>query len=151
MRTRRDRNPLRTIRFRKGLMQVNQFRRARGKGRTPGRRGPPRGSSNGGGNFPLMPGRSLGSFPSRNKLTLVRCRSCPPAANGEAMADDINERESNQLAAETFAPMMMEAFHDGLREIGSLSRWLLATLVDADRSQVERICRTSAQNASNSS
>ena len=45
------------------------------------------------------------------------------------MADDINERESNQLAAETFAPMMMEAFHNGLREIGSLSRWLLATLV----------------------
>ena len=26
-------------------------------------------------------------------------------------------------------PMMVEAFHDGLREAGSLSRWLLATLV----------------------
>jgi hypothetical protein len=33
------------------------------------------------------------------------------------------------LAAETFMPMMMEAFHDGLREVASLSRWLLATLV----------------------
>jgi hypothetical protein len=38
-------------------------------------------------------------------------------------------RTSNQLAVETFMPMMVEAFHDGLREIGSLSRWLLATLV----------------------
>jgi hypothetical protein len=36
---------------------------------------------------------------------------------------------SNRLAAETFMPMMVEAFHDGLREAGSLSRWLLATLV----------------------
>lgn len=26
-------------------------------------------------------------------------------------------------------PMMVEAFHDGLKEAGSLSRWLLATLV----------------------
>ena len=33
------------------------------------------------------------------------------------------------MAAETFAPIMLEAFHDGLREIGNLSRWLLATLV----------------------
>ncbi len=36
---------------------------------------------------------------------------------------------SNRLAADTFMPMMVEAFHDGLREAGSLSRWLLATLV----------------------
>jgi hypothetical protein len=43
--------------------------------------------------------------------------------------DKNNETDSNRLAAETFAPMMLEAFHDGLREIGSLSRWLLATLV----------------------
>jgi hypothetical protein len=40
-----------------------------------------------------------------------------------------NESASNRLAAETFMPMMVEAFHDGLREAGSLSRWLLATLV----------------------
>jgi hypothetical protein len=36
---------------------------------------------------------------------------------------------SNRLAAETFMPIMVEAFHDGLKEIASLSRWLLATLV----------------------
>ena len=36
---------------------------------------------------------------------------------------------SNQLAAQTFMPIMVEAFHDGLREVASLSRWLLATLV----------------------
>ena len=36
---------------------------------------------------------------------------------------------SNRLAVETFMPMMVEAFHDGLQEVGSLSRWLLATLV----------------------
>ena len=40
-----------------------------------------------------------------------------------------DERVSNRLAAETFMPMMVEAFHDGLKEAGSLSRWLLATLV----------------------
>ena len=45
------------------------------------------------------------------------------------MAEDNQERVSNQLAGETFVPMMMEAFHDGLREVASLSRWLLATLV----------------------
>ena len=45
------------------------------------------------------------------------------------MTDDNEQRASNLLAAETFMPMMMEAFHDGLREVGSLSRWLLATLV----------------------
>jgi hypothetical protein len=45
------------------------------------------------------------------------------------MAEDSNERASNLLAAQTFMPMMVEAFHDGLREAGSLSRWLLATLV----------------------
>ena len=43
--------------------------------------------------------------------------------------DEQKETASNRLAAETFAPMMVEAFHDGLREAGSLSRWLLATLV----------------------
>ena len=26
-------------------------------------------------------------------------------------------------------PIMVEAFHDGLKEVASLSRWLLATLV----------------------
>ena len=45
------------------------------------------------------------------------------------MADDKDPRASDRLAAETFMPMMVEAFHDGLREAGSLSRWLLATLV----------------------
>ncbi len=45
------------------------------------------------------------------------------------MAVDNDERASNQLAAETFMPIMVEAFHDGLREVASLSRWLLATLV----------------------
>ena len=45
------------------------------------------------------------------------------------MDEDHDERASNRLAAETFMPMMVEAFHDGLREAGSLSRWLLATLV----------------------
>jgi hypothetical protein len=43
--------------------------------------------------------------------------------------NDEAERKSNQLAAEIFMPMMVEAFHDGLKEAGSLSRWLLATLV----------------------
>ena len=43
--------------------------------------------------------------------------------------NDNNRRASNRMAAETFMPMMVEAFHDGLREAGSLSRWLLATLV----------------------
>ena len=45
------------------------------------------------------------------------------------MTEGHDERASSQLAAETFMPMMMEAFHDGLREVASLSRWLLATLV----------------------
>ena len=45
------------------------------------------------------------------------------------MSEDKAERASDKLAAETFAPIMVEAFHDGLREIASLSRWLLATLV----------------------
>ena len=45
------------------------------------------------------------------------------------MDDDKRERASDRLAAETFMPMMMEAFHDGLREVASLARWLLATLV----------------------
>lgn len=45
------------------------------------------------------------------------------------MTEHDQQRASDQLAAETFIPMMMEAFHDGLAEIGSLSRWLLATLV----------------------
>ena len=42
---------------------------------------------------------------------------------------DEEDNASNRLAAETFMPMMVEAFHDGLREAGSMSRWLLATLV----------------------
>jgi hypothetical protein len=45
------------------------------------------------------------------------------------MEADNQERASNRLAAETFMPIMVEAFHDGLREVASLSRWLLATLV----------------------
>lgn len=45
------------------------------------------------------------------------------------MADQEEQRTSAIMAAETFMPMMVEAFHDGLREAGSLSRWLLATLV----------------------
>ena len=47
------------------------------------------------------------------------CRPVPAGKDGR----------SNQLAVETFMPMMVEAFHDGLQEVGSLSRWLLATLV----------------------
>ena len=45
------------------------------------------------------------------------------------MTEDNDERTSSRLAAETFMPIMVEAFHDGLREVASLSRWLLATLV----------------------
>jgi hypothetical protein len=45
------------------------------------------------------------------------------------MAEDDGGRVSGRLAAETFVPIMVEAFHDGLHEVGSLSRWLLATLV----------------------
>ncbi|WP_156457516.1 hypothetical protein [Altererythrobacter sp. Root672] len=45
------------------------------------------------------------------------------------MDEDNRELASNRLAAETFMPMMVEAFHDGVREVASLSRWLLATLV----------------------
>jgi hypothetical protein len=45
------------------------------------------------------------------------------------MSDDHDEQPTNKLAADTFMPIMVEAFHDGLREIASLSRWLLATLV----------------------
>lgn len=44
------------------------------------------------------------------------------------MSED-HEHASNRLAAETFMPIMVEAFHDGLKEVASLSRWLLATLV----------------------
>ena len=55
---------------------------------------------------------------------------CRPVPDGDRqMAEGNDERASDRLAAETFAPMMMEAFHDGLHEIASLSRWLLATLV----------------------
>jgi hypothetical protein len=39
------------------------------------------------------------------------------------------QRGANRLAAQTFMPMMVEAFQDGLHEVASLSRWLLATLV----------------------
>lgn len=45
------------------------------------------------------------------------------------MDEENDEPTSNRLAAETFMPIMVEAFHDGLREVASLSRWLLATLV----------------------
>lgn len=45
------------------------------------------------------------------------------------MSEGQDEQTPNRLAAETFLPIMVEAFHDGLKEIGNLSRWLLATLV----------------------
>jgi len=45
------------------------------------------------------------------------------------MDEHAREPMSDRLAAETFMPIMVEAFHDGLKEIASLSRWLLATLV----------------------
>src|SRR3982751_3887272 len=45
------------------------------------------------------------------------------------MDEDNHQRASDRLAAETFMPLMVEAFHDGLHEVASLSRWLLATLV----------------------
>lgn len=45
------------------------------------------------------------------------------------MNEHHDEHISDRLAAETFMPVMVEAFHDGLREVASLSRWLLATLV----------------------
>src|SRR5437868_6019019 len=45
------------------------------------------------------------------------------------MDEDHDELDSNRLAAETFMPIMVEAFHDGLKEVASLSRLLLATLV----------------------
>jgi hypothetical protein len=45
------------------------------------------------------------------------------------MSENNDEQVSNRLAAETFMPIMVEAFHDGLHEVASLSRWLLATLV----------------------
>jgi hypothetical protein len=45
------------------------------------------------------------------------------------MSENDDEHASNRLAAETFMPIMVEAFHDGLHEVASLSRWLLATLV----------------------
>jgi glucan phosphoethanolaminetransferase (alkaline phosphatase superfamily) len=44
------------------------------------------------------------------------------------MSDDGDDRAPDRLAAHTLMPIMMEAFHTGLREAGSLSRWLLATL-----------------------
>jgi hypothetical protein len=37
-------------------------------------------------------------------------------------------RGDDQLAALTFAPVMMEAFQTGLKEAAAVSRWLLATL-----------------------
>ena len=43
--------------------------------------------------------------------------------------DQEKESTSTRLAAVTFMPIMVEAFHDGLHEVASLSRWLLATLV----------------------
>src|SRR6476660_1252226 len=58
----------------------------------------------------------------------ARIRAVLPS-RGIAMADDHDEHESSRLAAETFMPIMVEAFHDGLKEVASLSRWLLATLV----------------------
>jgi hypothetical protein len=45
------------------------------------------------------------------------------------VSENDDEHASNRLAAETFMPIMVEAFHDGLHEVARLSRWLLATLV----------------------
>jgi hypothetical protein len=45
------------------------------------------------------------------------------------MTEGDEQRGANRLAAQTFMPMMVEAFQDGLHEVASLSRWLLATLV----------------------
>jgi hypothetical protein len=42
---------------------------------------------------------------------------------------DEDARSFDLLVSQTLAPMMAEAFHTGLREAASLSRWLLATLV----------------------
>ena len=50
-------------------------------------------------------------------------------ATGAVMTDNHDEHAFNRLAAETFMPIMVEAFHDGLHEVANLSRWLLATLV----------------------
>jgi hypothetical protein len=44
------------------------------------------------------------------------------------MDEDHDERASNRLASQTLIPIMLDAFQIGLREAGSLSRWLLATL-----------------------
>jgi hypothetical protein len=42
--------------------------------------------------------------------------------------DEEDEGPSDRLASQTLIPIMVEAYHIGLREAGSLSRWLLATL-----------------------
>jgi hypothetical protein len=58
--------------------------------------------------------------------------AAPPGAAAQRatpMSENEHEQASNRLAAETFMPIMVEAFHDGLKEVASLSRWLLATLV----------------------
>jgi hypothetical protein len=44
------------------------------------------------------------------------------------MDEDEDEGPSDRLASQTLIPIMVEAYHIGLREAGSLSRWLLATL-----------------------
>lgn len=51
-----------------------------------------------------------------------------PSARPVSSADR-DAHVTDRLAAETFMPIMVEAFHDGLKEVASLSRWLLATLV----------------------
>jgi len=53
----------------------------------------------------------------------------PSLRTGAVMSGNPDVHASNRLAAETFMPIMVEAFHDGLHEVASLSRWLLATLV----------------------
>src|SRR5690349_17058324 len=58
----------------------------------------------------------------------ARRGAAQPAA-GMSMNENDDQHASSRLAAETFMPIMVEAFHDGLKEIASLSRWLLATLV----------------------
>lgn len=44
------------------------------------------------------------------------------------MNDMQREAATDRLAAQTFIPIMVEAFQTGLREAGGVSRWLLATL-----------------------
>ena len=73
----------------------------------------------------LPPGAAIADAPDKDETR----RQWRIVLKGPTMSQDHGESASNRLAAETFMPIMVEAFHDGLREVASLSRWLLATLV----------------------